>query len=296
MHHLLRPIFHLGDRGIRVVGRVIHGMGERRLLGLAAEMAYNNLLALFPTLVAILAAIGMLQIAPESVNFFGRQVLDLAPSEIILLLKQFVARVKIPRGGTVALLSITISLWVASGAVSVAMNAMDQIYQIPRPQRRSFWHARLVSILLTIATLILVLTASFLVFLSDWLIRFGLKLLGIHIFGLLAMWNLIRWLGAFVILAAAFGLIYRFGASRWPVGMPLIPGAVVGAILWAVISQLFRMYVAYFSHYNLTYGALSAAIVLMLWLNFTALAMLIGAQWNVALAADLLSIKRRPYV
>lgn len=85
-------------------------------------------------------------------------------------------------------------------------------------------------------------------------------------------------------LAFAFCLIYRFGPSRWRTGTPLLPGAAIAAFSWAAMSRLFRLYVANFAAYNLTYGTLSTGIVLMLWLNFSSLVMLVGAQLNVAVA------------
>ena len=265
----------------KTLKQVLRGIGQRRLPGLAAEMAYNNLLALFPVIVALLAAIGLLDIAPKYVNFLAQELLQIAPEQVLSLLRDFITQVSLPEGKEVIVVSLAAALWVASNAMGAAMNAMDEIHQIAPSQRRSFSQSRFVSLGLTIATLSLYLIASFLIFISDVIVQFLLDWLQISSNRILPLWNLVRWLGGLASIVVAFGAVYRHGPSRWRSGDPLLPGALLAALLWAASSKLFRFYVGHFDSYNLTYGALGAAIVLLLWLNFSSLAMLIGAQFNV---------------
>ena len=179
-------------------------------------------------------------------------------------------------------LSILVALWSTSSAVSTAMNAMDQICQTPRRLRRSFWRAKGISLLLTVSMLGLLLIASYFLFISDVLVKIGLtapKLPGLRI---IQTWELVRWLSAFGILTFAFSVLYRYGASHWRKGTPILPGAIIAAILWAIVSQLLRLYILYFNNLNLTYGTLSTGIVLLLWLHLNSLVVLIGAQLNVS--------------
>jgi membrane protein len=60
-----------------------------------------------------------------------------------------------------------------------------------------------------------------------------------------------------------------------------MPGAMLAAISWAIISALFRLYVANFGNYNKVYGAVGAVIVLLLWLYMSSLILLLGDQLNV---------------
>ena len=64
-------------------------------------------------------------------------------------------------------------------------------------------------------------------------------------------------------------------------GTPIMPGAVLAAISWAIVSALFRLYVTNFGNYNKVYGAVGAVIVLLLWLYMTSLVLLLGDQLNV---------------
>ena len=269
----------------KTLKEVLRGIGQRRLAGLAAEMAYNNLLAMFPVIVALLAAIGLLDIAPKYVNFLAQELLQIAPEQVLALLRDFIAQVTLPKGKEVIIVSLAVALWVASSAMGAAMNAMDEIHQIAPSQRRSFGHSRFVALGLTVATISLYLIASFLIFISDVVVQFLLDWAQIPSARILSFWNLGRWMGGLLSMVVAFGAIYRYGPSRWRSGDPLIPGALLAAFLWAASSRLFRFYVSHFDSYNLTYGTLGAGIVLLLWLNFSSLAMLIGAQFNVVVGA-----------
>jgi membrane protein len=64
-------------------------------------------------------------------------------------------------------------------------------------------------------------------------------------------------------------------------------GALVAIIIWALLSVAFGFYVANFSSYNKTYGALAGVIVFLLWLWITNLALLFGAELDVELDAEL---------
>ena len=252
---------------------------KRRLIGLSAEMAYNAMLALFPAIIAILTAVGMFEESVQStLSDLARQFEDVAPDQAWQLLRDFVEGISLSQSGSWFSLSFIAAIWIFSGAVSAAMNAFDQIHEIPPQQRRPIWKAKLISIILTIGTILLLLTASFLVLISDFIIKLAVSQTGASV--LLTIWRLLSWPVALGIVATAFAFIYRYGPSCWSKGTPILPGAILAAISWAVLSALFRLYVTNFGNYNKIYGAVGAVIVLMLWLYMSALVMLLGDQLN----------------
>ncbi|MGJ5628492.1 YihY/virulence factor BrkB family protein [Nostoc sp. CALU 1950] len=261
---------------------------ERRLLGLASEIAFNAMLSLFPAILAIITAIGLL--AESLQNTFKQLAILLSqvlPEEALVLIRDFATtEITNSRNSGLFSLSFILAIWTASGAVSTAMTALDQIHQIPPEKIRPFWKAKLVSLGLTIGTMLLLVLASLSVFTSDWLLGMVVSGNGSLMF-LLHLWQLLRWPLALGIVAVAFGFVYRYGPSQWNPGTPMMPGAILAAVFWAMLSAIFRLYVANFGNYNKVYGAVGAVIVLMLWLSMSAAVMLIGDQLNVTVGDDI---------
>ncbi|GAX43631.1 putative ribonuclease BN [Tolypothrix sp. NIES-4075] len=266
---------------------------KRRLLGLASEIAFNAMLSLFPAIIAALTAIGLFEESlQEPFKQLAEQLSQIAPEQALALIRDFASKeITNSKNSGLFSFSFVVALWIASGAISTAMTALDQIHQIPSEKIRPFWKAKLISLALTIGTLMLFVIASFLMFISD----FVLQLLAREndFFGLLLhYWLLLRWALALGIVATAFAFIYRYGPSLWNPGTPMMPGAIIAAISWAIVSSLFRAYVANFGNYNIAYGAVGAVIVLMLWLWMSAAVLLIGDQLNVIVGEDMRSRKR----
>lgn len=255
-------------------------VGEGRLLGLASEIAYNAMLSLFPAILAVLTAIGLFEESLQSTfKQLAVQLGKVAPDEALVLIRDFAREITQAKNTGLFSISFIVAIWAASGALSAAMTALDQIHQIPPEQTRPFWKAKLISLGLTIGTILLLLLASFLVFISDLILKFLVSESGFSF--LLSVWRLLSWPLALGIVSAAFAFIYRYGPSRWSSGTPMMPGAVLAAVSWAISSGLFRLYVSNFGNYNQAYGAVGAVIVLMLWLYMSAVVLLVGDQLNV---------------
>ncbi|PSO76661.1 MAG: ribonuclease BN [Cyanobacteria bacterium QS_4_48_99] len=265
---------------LATIRKTISRAFKRRLVGLSAEMAYYTTLALFPAILALITAVGLFE------QFFLQSPLDdlasplknVAPEQVWQLLRQFIERIRSSDNKSLFSMSFIAAIWISSTALSAAMNALDQIHQIPPEQRRPFWKAKFISIVLTVGTILLLVIASFLVLISDFIVQLAVNQTGVEI--LLRFWRLLSWPVALGIVAIAFAFIYRFGPSRWVGRTPILPGAVLSAISWAGISGLFRLYVANFGNYNKIYGAVGTVIVLMLWLYMSSLIMLLGDQLN----------------
>ena len=253
---------------------------QRRLMGLSAEMAYNAMLALFPAILAILTAIGLFEESLQATfRNLANQISEVAPDQAMTLIRDFATGIQLTKNTGLFSVSFIVAIWAASGALSAAMNALDQIHEIPPEETRPFWKAKLISLGLTIGSILLLVIASFLVFISDWIVQIVVHESGASV--LLSLWRLLTWPLALAIIATSSAFIYRFGPSRWSHGTPLMPGAVLAAISWAILSGLFRLYVANFGNYNKVYGAVGAVIVLLLWLYMTSLVLLLGDQLNV---------------
>jgi membrane protein len=277
-NRLFRFFAHLNLATLR---KVIVCAGQQRLPGLAAEMAYNAMLGFFPAILAMLTAIGLFDPLQATFQRLADQLSEVAPLEALTLIQDFASEISKGSNSGLFSLSFVVALWASSGALSAAMTALDQIHQIPLRRRRPFWKAKLISLGLTIGTIVLLLVACTLIFVSDLIVRHIANQSGVFRPSLLNTWRLLAWPLALGIVSSAFAFVYRFGPSRWNSGKPIFPGAILAATSWAIVSGLFRLYVSHFGHYNKAYGAIGAVIVLLLWLYMSSLIMLVGDQLNV---------------
>lgn len=281
------------DRSWPVLVKTLRGVQRRRLPGLAAEVAYNAMLALFPAILAMLTTISFSRSAQGMLERLASRLGQVAPMEVLYLIQRFAAEVTRTDGHRLFSISFIAAIWIASSAIGAVMNALDLIQQTPLAQMRPYWQRKLVSLGLTIGTIVLLVAASFLVFVSDLLVRLlatrsCLLDLGQHCpvsSWILTGWRLLSWPLALGMVALTFALLYRLGPSRCQKYTPIVPGAVLAAISWAGLSALFRLYVSQYGTYNKVYGAVGAVIVLLLWLYLSALVLLIGHQLNVILGS-----------
>lgn len=247
-------------------------------MGLAQAVAYNSLLAFFPAVILIVGLLGLIDAYDDLQEFLGA----IAPGAVIDALEIAEENSRGGAGSAAALvLGAFGAVWAASGAMNAIVKAVNRAYDLL--ETRPFWKVRLISILLVVMSGIV--TAG--IFL---LIVFGGPLgeaiadkarLG-SAFDL--VWAIVRWPIAFVAILLFLGLIYYLAPNRSPRSWKWVtPGSLLGAILWLVLSGLFALYTSLASSYSETYGSLAGAIVLLLWLNYTAWAILFGAELNAEL-------------
>jgi membrane protein len=94
------------------------------------------------------------------------------------------------------------------------------------------------------------------------------------------VWSIVQWPVVALVVLFAFALIYYFAPAvrqrfRW-----ISPGSILAFVFWLIFSLLFSLYMSIAGSYNETYGSLAGVIVLMLYVYYSALIMLIGAEVN----------------
>jgi len=245
--------------------------------GLAEQVGYSSLLAFFPAMLALVGLLDLLN-AYGALASFLRPV---APHVVLSLIDTFHSDSG-GGGSVVALVLGTLgAVWVASGAMSSVMFAVNSAYELK--ETRPFWKKRLIALVLVLVTTAVVVGMMLLVVFGGTLgaaiadkVSYG------HAFKL--VWNIARWPIAFFVLVLLLGIIYYLGPNQESRSWKWItPGAVLGALLWLALSGLFALYTSFSNSYTKTYGTLAGGIVLLLWLNYSAWGILFGAELNAEL-------------
>ena len=246
-------------------------------MGLAQQVAYSSLLAFFPAVAFLVGALGLF-------HLFGdvKSLLDpIAPSGVI---KFIIGLQKDSKGGTSAaafLIGFFGAVWAASGAMTSVIKAVNRAYD--RQETRPFWKVRGIAILLVVTSGITTAGIFLLIIVGGSLGDAIARKAGLGgAFQL--VWGIARWPAAFSAILLFFGLVYYLAPNNGQRSWKWItPGSVVGGLLWLLLSGLFALYVTFAGNYTKTYGTIASGVILLLWLNYSAFALLFGAELNAEL-------------
>ena len=249
------------------------------LLTRAAALSYFFLLALFPLLLFLLAMLGyFVDAGTELRRSMLRYLGTLMPRSASALIYATVDEINRNADSGKLTFGLLMGLWVASYGMGAITETLNSAYGVR--ETRPWWRVRLLSIGLTVALAVLIITALALVLyggsIGDGLsARFGMG----EVFKV--VWAFAQWPIVLSFVLMAFALIYYFAPDvheqKW---YWITPGSLAGVALWLLVSFVFRLYLRYFDSYSVTYGSLGAVIILMLWFYLTGAAILFGGQVN----------------
>jgi membrane protein len=276
----MASLWRLGNLGwAKLAKRVWKEVQEDEVFGRAAELSYYFLLALIPFLIFLTSVIGLVLGSGTGTRrtMFDYLARVMPPSAYELISSTMYEVTAASSGGKLSF-GILAALWAASNGLGAITTSLNVAYDLK--ESRPWWKQRLVAIGLTMALSILIISALVLV-VAGGHIADGLA--GAYGFGTTfpLIWKIVQWPVVLACLVLAFALIYYFAPDfheqswQW-----LTPGALIGVVLWLLVSIAFRVYLQFFDSYSATYGSLGAVIILMLWLYFTGAAVLIGGEIN----------------
>lgn len=262
-----------------VLRRTFHEINDDDCWGLAAQLAFYFLLALFPAvlvLVALIAYLPLDNIFPELLAALA----TVAPPEVVLLIRnQFD---QIATGNRAGLLTAGIlgAVWSSSAATSAIIDALNIAYDIR--EWRAWWKRRLLAVVLTFGLAVAVVLSLALLLIGPRALIWSVAWLGLDPF-VAGLWQVSRWPALILVLILVLDLLFYLAPNRHVPWVWISPGALTSTLLWIGSSLGFRYYVANMSDYAATYGAIGGAIVTMLWFYVSGLAVLVGAEMNAVI-------------
>lgn len=257
-------------------------LGDNAMM-LASALAYSSFFAI-PSVLLVTVGVFTLVAGPDTITNLMSHLGTVMPGQATQLLGSSLKNLDAHPASSVVMtvVGFVLALWSTTGAMNSYMLAINLAYD--RKDRRSFLRKRIVALEMVVAIgFAFVLVAVLLIFgppiehaIASRMASFG---------GVL---NVVWWIAQIPILLV--GLLVAFAVllylapdleqRKWQF---LTPGSLVAAVLWIVISGLFAVYTASFGSYNKTWGALSAVIVMLMWLWLSAMSLLFGAELNAEL-------------
>ena len=255
---------------------------EDHVMAFAGNLTYKGLFAVFPFFTFLLSLLGIFN-ATDLVTTMLNKLSGVAPQSAIEFIKGQLLSITQSQAQSAftfgAIISILLALWGVSGAFRSVMEAMNVMYEVE--EDRPFWKVYGISIFMSLAVVVLLIGALVLVVFGQSIGVTVADLVGLgSVFAI--VWSILQWPVVACVVLFAFALIYYFAPAakqkfRW-----ISPGSILAFVFWLIFSLLFSLYASTLggSSYNETYGSLAGVIVLMLYVYYSALIMLVGAEMN----------------
>ena len=218
----------------------------------AAALAYYLIFSLFPFLILISSIISFLDLPDFTVESFK----GLIPVDIIELANSYLSHISEIKNASLLLFGFVFTTYFTMRAVNCLLQSIHRAYRV------------------FVALGLMTFGKNLLTWLSGWI--------PIDM-GSISLWNLLR----FVILAAVLFMVlltlYYLVPNRLYTVRQVMPGTFASLLSWLVFSIGFAFYVENMGRYSVVYGSIGAAIVLLLWLYFSAITLIMGAEFNYLL-------------
>jgi membrane protein len=269
------------QRARRIAKRSVLAFYEDQGTHHAAALTYYALMSLFPTVLLAVSLLGVLGEYPDTYNAIVDHLRGVVPATTLAPLDTAVRAALRSKGTAVIglVVATATAFYGATGYLEAARRALNVVFEARCG--RSFLRRKLTDIVSTVVLLALVLTTLLLMFAGGGIAD---EALGGEA---ASVWRVVRWPGAFFSALLVFSSIYyvtpdvRQRAFRW-----ITPGALAGVALWLAASAAFSTYLANFKSFNVTYGSFAAAIILLVWLWLTNVALIFGGEVNAEIERD----------
>jgi membrane protein len=259
---------------------IFKGYERKHLQLIAAGLAFYFVMSLFPALVLVtgLAAYLPIQNATQRAISFMSHVI---PQQNLYLVEPIATSISAHRSGLLWLGIIT-TLWLTSIGANAIIQGLDIVYEVPAP--RSLWLNRFIAVLLTLVIGLLLLLAVVLTVVGPMAERLLASTNQVqHVW--IRLWPYLQWLLAGAFTFTAIELLYVFAPNTPLTKRITIPGAVVAATAWLILSWGlgFFFHELTKSKLDTIYGVFATPIAVLTWLKWGATAILIGAETNIRL-------------
>ena len=260
---------------------VLRGYSKDNGALISAAVSFYIFLSLIPMLLVAVAAAAYVLGSPEQAEATVLNKLRPAfaagksGAGIMSMVSEVVGEVVKGRGAATGL-GLVVLLWTGTTAVTNLGKAINLAWNTEQPA--GFLKARLVA-LLTFVAVGLLLGASFGVTTAIGAIKGSSRsFLGVSPGQWPWIWNFVGYVVPLLVTVGTFTTIYKILPNTYVRLTTALIGGVFAGVLWEVAKQAFSFYVNNFANFSKVYGSLGGIILLLIWINYSAIVTILGAE------------------
>jgi membrane protein len=265
-----------------VMKRTMREFKADNLTDLAAALTYYGVLAIFPMIIVLVSVLGLVghSATQPLIDNLGK----VAPGPAKQIFTSAIHNVQSGTGtaGILFVAGLLGSLWSASGYIAAFMRASNVIWDVE--EGRPIWKTIPIRLGVTLVTVVLLTVSALAVVLTGGVATQVANVLGLG-HTAVTVFDIAKWPIMLLLVSLILAILYYAAPNVRQPGIRWVsPGSAVAVIAWIIASAAFAFYVANFSSYNKTYGALGSVVVFLVWLWITNVVILFGAELNAELA------------
>ncbi|PSB52688.1 ribonuclease BN [filamentous cyanobacterium Phorm 6] len=246
---------------------------------LAAALAYYTVFSLAPLLIIVIAIAGLVFGADAAQGQIVAQLQSLIGKDGAQTIQELILKASEPKSGMIAtIVGIATLLWGASNVFTNLKEALNAIWNVSPPPGRGIWgflKDRVLSfaMILGIGFLLLVslVLSAVLAAISYWLNGWLQLPVGI--------WQIVDFAISFGVVTLLFALIYKLLPDVDLAWNDVWIGAAITSMLFTIGKSLIGIYLGG-SGIASTYGAAGSFVIILLWINYSAQILFLGAEFT----------------
>ncbi|MBR4545391.1 MAG: YihY/virulence factor BrkB family protein [Oscillibacter sp.] len=246
-----------------------HQVGMR-----SAALAFYLLFALFPILIFISALVGILHADIEAEL---ARLGDFLPKSVVMIVRRYLTFVAANPSPRLLTFGLVFSVYFPTRAANSLIHSVRKAYRLGPPAAAlgQMLKTLLYTVLLTAG---IVLTVT-LMTVSDRILAWGVENVNLPVF-VADLWGVLRFPVIAVTGFFALFALYAFAQDGAIRPRDIWPGTLASLLGWMAVSWLYTFYVNNIARYSLLYGSLGTMMVLLIWLNLSAMVLILGAELN----------------
>lgn len=258
----------------KVILLTIQGYFDNKVGRNAAAMTYYLLFAMFPFFIFVTSLLGLLHLPTLTLD---GQITRFLPEDVVAFLNLAIEHITKSSNNALLTFGLVFSVWFPLRAVSNLMEAINDIYGEEKSGSHSIRTA-----ILTALTIVLIPAMLLLLLLGERVLGFIGEYVPISA-EFITGWSRMRFVPMAAALLFMLSAVYFFSPSKIQKARYILPGAILSMSVWMLFSLIFSYYVDHVGRYSIIYGSIGVIIALLVWMDWSMIAMLMGAVFNVAL-------------
>ena len=259
---------------------LVSGFRQSRANDLAAGVAYYALLAIVPTILALVSIVGLILRTEEGYRQAVDLVLWIVPEGLAGDGVNALPRLR-ERSGAFGLASLVGFLWIGSTFFAALGRAMNQVYGVPDwpplQQRVRGFVSVVVFSLLFMISVIAAIVPTVVLGIDESTLPLGLERWRLFT----TLYQVLSYVLAVLVAILLFGVIFRIVPAASQTAEDVVPGAVVIGIAFVLVAQAFPVYLRIVAGWNLIGGTAGLLSLVLIWFYVLAHLFLFGAYINV---------------